>query len=501
MKKTLFVHVGTHKTGSSAIQRFLTENRDRLENYGYKYDFINKDEINHCAFDFVNEGKGLRLDNGFNYIFSCENLYIDFDQIKYFLLDKANEFEIKIIIYLRRQDAMKQSVYNQVVKTGFFSGKIYQEHHYNLNYYVFLDKVAQLFSKENIIVRPYEKSQFVGGSIYADFLNILDIKLSSDFRVDDSVVNPSLSHDGLEYCLYINKLNLPVALKDQINRKVIKLESVEKHHQMFREHNILPPVRRRKIIENYAESNAKIATEYLKGNGGVLFKDPLPDINEAWVPPLPITQEKAYSITQFIYSLNSKLVYNVFKHMISSSENTASYIEAKDFLLPVFRKALSEIEIGILEKGGSENDVINELFAASRLLRTITPDNFFASTYEYTPDISSKSIVGGYVELVSTGGDPFFELLKITEELGNITYIRLTIDAPDKTIAQCFFNTKDNSYYSSDNYVERELNKGLNEVYFIIEDAGFDGQLRIDPGQIAGIFKIKEIVIKTGYQK
>ncbi|MFI3157871.1 MAG: hypothetical protein QX199_17120 [Methylococcaceae bacterium] len=497
--KKIFVHVGTHKTGSSAIQKFLTQNRDNLIKYNYRYDFIPEEGINHSTLDFVNKGQELQLDNNFNYIFSSEDLYINFECIKCFLLDKSNEFEIKIIIYLRRQDIMKQAVYNQIVKMGHFAEKIYQDHHYNLDYSVFLGKMSKLFSKRNIIVRPYESSQFYGGSIYADFLNILGLKLSSDFQFDDEVVNPSLSNDGLEYCLYINKLNLAFSVRDQINKMVIQLESITKHHRMFREHNILPPVRRRKIIAAYSVSNAKIAREYLNRSNGMLFTDPLPDINEPWSSPLCINQEKAYSITKSIYSLNRSLIYNAFKHTNFSSGNPDYYSEAKDFLLPVFRKVLSEFEIKELEKDSSENDVLRKVFETLKLYCALTPDNFFDLIYNYTPNISKKSIVGGYIELVSTGGDPFFELLPLTINDGSVTYIKLIIDSPAKTIAQCFFNIKNSSYYPTECCIERQLDKGLNEVYFIIDDARFSGQLRIDPGTIAGVFKIKEIIIKTSY--
>lgn len=37
MKKTLYIHAGTHKTGTTAIQKFLSANRDLLAKNGYLY--------------------------------------------------------------------------------------------------------------------------------------------------------------------------------------------------------------------------------------------------------------------------------------------------------------------------------------------------------------------------------------------------------------------------------------------------------------------------------
>ncbi len=496
--KKIFVHIGTHKTGSTAIQRFLAKNRHNLIQYNYKYDFVSEGEINHCNLDFMAEGKGLELNKNFNYIFSNENLYTNFFNIKDFLLDKVADFEVNIIIYLRRQDIMKQAVYNQVVKTSGFTGKIYQDHHYNLNYYSFLNKLSAIFPKKNIIVRPYESSQFYGGSIYADFLNILNINLSSEFLVNDFIFNPSLSNDKLEYCLYINKLDLPVSLRTQINELVVRSESIKEGNQIFREHNTLPPFRRRKIIDYYGPSNTKIAKEFLNRDDGRLFKDPQPETNGTWKKPPSINYKTALSITKFIYTLNKKLLYSAFKHIVSSSKNSNSYNEAKDFLLPIFKNVLSNIEIDALKQGKSEKDLLRNKFESSDLHCIINTENFIDLTSSFSPDISHKAAVNGHIELLSKGGDPYFELFPITGNRGNIIYIKLIIDSPDKTFAECFFKINGNSHYLNESYIRKELNKGLNETYFVIDDERFNGQLRIDPGLIAGIYKIKEIVIKTG---
>ena len=50
-KKTIYFHIGTHKTGTTAIQKFLVTNKDELLNLGYKYDYFDKQEMNQGYLD------------------------------------------------------------------------------------------------------------------------------------------------------------------------------------------------------------------------------------------------------------------------------------------------------------------------------------------------------------------------------------------------------------------------------------------------------------------
>jgi len=49
-KKTIFFHIGTHKTGTTALQSFFVQNRTYLKTKGFHYDFYNKLETNQCYF-------------------------------------------------------------------------------------------------------------------------------------------------------------------------------------------------------------------------------------------------------------------------------------------------------------------------------------------------------------------------------------------------------------------------------------------------------------------
>ena len=63
---------------------------------------------------------------------------------------------VKIICYLRRQDDLKQSIYNQSVKVG-FSEEVIAHDKYPLDYYSLLEKWSAAFGRDNVIVRVYSK--------------------------------------------------------------------------------------------------------------------------------------------------------------------------------------------------------------------------------------------------------------------------------------------------------------------------------------------------------
>ena len=146
--KTLYIHIGTPKTGSTAIQFFCTENREILKKKGYcypdfPYRYKGKSKRRNGVFlvgkyrdengewrveeeeKIFSEGmsKIKELFKSFdNVILSDEGIWLATKSRKKELWKKlqkeakSNDFEIKIIVYLRRQDEYAESNWNQRIK-------------------------------------------------------------------------------------------------------------------------------------------------------------------------------------------------------------------------------------------------------------------------------------------------------------------------------------------------------------------------------------------------
>ena len=191
MSKTIFLHIGTLKTGTSAIQDFLVLNRKALSKQGILYPqksrrdyFKTRDgETIVPAQKFKNYQKLVHLSRtkDRHVILSNEafSLMYDASAIK----AAIGDVETVIICYLRRQDDFIQSYYNQEVKLAgnYRKIKAYQPPT-TLDYYELLDRWARIFGRENIIVRLYEKQQFKDQDLIVDFLTLFGIEWSDAFK-------------------------------------------------------------------------------------------------------------------------------------------------------------------------------------------------------------------------------------------------------------------------------------------------------------------------------
>ena len=193
---TVYIHVGTPKTGTSAIQVFCSKNRKLLKekgvcypNLGFDFPGISSNRNGHClnAHIFDENHKRLRdqerevadqalekltgmLDNFPVFVLSDEHIWNNKDITTERLLHYKEKLaeagaDMKIIVYLRRQDGLLISRWNQEVKQNFNSvavmtceeylaasekkeKKIYQ-------YAQKLDEIAAVIGKNNLIVRRF----------------------------------------------------------------------------------------------------------------------------------------------------------------------------------------------------------------------------------------------------------------------------------------------------------------------------------------------------------
>ena len=137
MKEPLiYLHLGLHKTGSTSIQNFLCANQKKLIGRGVLYpkagrlnnsdghhNFaweINKDERleSNVSDQWNNLAKEIMLNKPNLVVISSEDFEkFNLEEIRV-LKNKLMRYQVKIIIYLRRQDKWHQSLYKQLVKTG-----------------------------------------------------------------------------------------------------------------------------------------------------------------------------------------------------------------------------------------------------------------------------------------------------------------------------------------------------------------------------------------------
>jgi hypothetical protein len=309
-KKTICFHIGTTKTGSTSIQDFLTANRGALQRKGV--DVFTERETDPAR--SMRAGNYLEDRIGPSFAFegyeqwvpefirritaSPAETIILTEELSWFTIVHTKrhplfyEFvaalqavaDLKLIVYLRRQDTFLMSSYQEMLKNGWLNGKTCRQQmktrdHRYLEYRERLEGLIPLAGKENIIVRPFEGGQFSGGSLMTDFLHCAGISLTDEFTLLDRKSNVGMSPFLTEImrCLSFfgyTKIDLaPIVRAKKVQERWLNGQ---------RAHQYLSPRDRRQYMERFAEGNRWIARELLGREDGILFYEPLPEDDGTW---------------------------------------------------------------------------------------------------------------------------------------------------------------------------------------------------------------------------
>ena len=298
--KKIYLHIGLHKTGTTTLQNFLSRNKKVLLNYGYLYP-----ESGMTYFGHHNLPWQVRPDPRFsnkhgtwqdlhaeiesksvnNIILSSE----DFESLPPDSIEKVRQelqpYETQLIVYLRRQDSLIQSMYTQLIKGGHrgtfsnflreaknVNSKLSQRFQFDLH----LKPWTDCFNIDNVIVRPLEKQQLHDRHICWDFLNNIQLlKYDREKFTKPQELHGSPSHETLEILRYVSN-----TLDNHIVKKSGKeqgrfLEPILKYYQKNQSNkdkfNQLSRSESLDILKIFSKSNSNVAREYLAREDGQLF--------------------------------------------------------------------------------------------------------------------------------------------------------------------------------------------------------------------------------------
>jgi len=208
---TANLHIGAPKCASSLIQGLFNEPEAREILGGiYDPDLSREIQVRSPATDFSDpnyqkvlaelkemvpdEDVLLSVENVFGMATHTPNSYSESVKVIDYLFDG---FEIRIFMYVRRQDTFMQSMYNQDVKRGelrTFKGYMDEANLENIHW----DVVADAYSAFDLTVRPFEKKVLETGG-YKDFADAIFQWMGVKVEIDNlPVINPSLSQGALE---------------------------------------------------------------------------------------------------------------------------------------------------------------------------------------------------------------------------------------------------------------------------------------------------------------
>ncbi len=310
--KTLYLHIGTPKTGTSALQHFCAHNRKVLLEKGISYpdlgfrfpgigknrnahflsyrEYLEKKKRNYEAEKKIREEGIQKLDAQFEeydtVLLSDEHIWNEPEMDTEALSELAGHFAeigvtVKIIVYLRRQDQVIQSYWAQKVKetsTLTFEKYMTKERYkfFRLDYATRLQEFADAVGKENIIVRCYEKQQYQGEqkNITSDFLHIFGLDITNEYKDADRVRNTSLEGPYLEVKRLLNTLPQFKTKRNYVVDLLKEQQEIDfENNVMERKKLYFTPEAEKEFMKVFDQENAKVAGEYLGRKDGVLFFD------------------------------------------------------------------------------------------------------------------------------------------------------------------------------------------------------------------------------------
>jgi hypothetical protein len=282
--RTIYLHIGTPKTGTSALQFGLYTAREELRSHGILYPeglIASPDDPKHQPlFNAIRSGNSRALasacdlirselsDDLHSVILSSEGFYhhiLEFHEGSWRLIQElARCCSLNIIVYLRPQAEYLESLYRQYVKNPRGVNESYYGSamtiqklmdrprvRQNLDYHGSLMQWASVVGNDRILVRRYAPD------VVDDFLSLLGVTLVRTGPRPRR--NPSLTREMAELLRSVN------ATFDNRQRGslIAEMEKALKLDPGRADTTILSPAEGRALMDRYRECNRRVAKHWL----------------------------------------------------------------------------------------------------------------------------------------------------------------------------------------------------------------------------------------------
>jgi hypothetical protein len=299
---TVYIHIGAPKTATSTLQAILARKAGKLAKAGVLYPALPRHGDAHHVLvcDLIEKFQGSRMpdfwygqfprgqawaslreeiagqgDDLQSVVISSELFFGQSRKLRPMLAEIKEHLAghtVKIVCYLRRQDQLYSSFFNQDVKGArqWADGpyQFYETHQiFQHTYFELLNIWGETFGPDNIVVRPYEPVQWLDGDIVADFCDATGIPALKSGSLES---NESLGPNQLYAKQCLNKVGYDKAINDDVLRLLTRLlpenpvkDTMYVHAGLYRRYK-----------KAWEETNSKLSQAYLQGE--TLFQQAMP---------------------------------------------------------------------------------------------------------------------------------------------------------------------------------------------------------------------------------
>lgn len=304
--RQLFLHVGLHKTGTSYLQRLLLQNRGLFAEAGLGLgpyqnlvtgshhpilEALDRPGGPEAVFARAAEAPGARL------LISSEGLSHEIHEKPGYLealhAAASRHFEPHLVIFLRRQDVLKESVYAEAVK-GWLEASIQEDDHYPYDHAARIDRLEAVFGPERVHVALYRDPG--PNDILGDLLAATGTEID---RGRLKPVPPQNVSTHRRNSLFLGQMPKPRNAESDaadriaphfIARVLASSEAIADDGVRY----LLSPRERHALVAAHVEGNrALVARRGLADPGAFVA---LPDPDAPWTPPAPISAAEVAAV-------------------------------------------------------------------------------------------------------------------------------------------------------------------------------------------------------------
>jgi len=231
-ERALVIHGGQHKTGSSAIQNTLASQRATLREQGWLYPHTGcllQEETGHRHRKLMSEikrGQEMPLwhklrdeirDWPGRVLVSHENFFSPHVDPAILRTQVPEDREVYLLAYLRHPADYVESCYREWVRRWKYSGTLH-DHYLQRRGYLDVEAQAQAwqnaFGAGHVLLRPYDRGHFEGGSVLTDFL--AQLGMAPSLAKVQASCNDSLNSAQVMVYLVANQLHASPLKRDAL---------------------------------------------------------------------------------------------------------------------------------------------------------------------------------------------------------------------------------------------------------------------------------------------
>ena len=324
MKRRLILHIGAHRTATSALQTYLFDNFKNLKTKGFLYPFrvrrhlklmnqifAGKRDVREAA-ETIAQRADDHPEDIHTIILSDEDICLRQDLS---LLGQFREiFDVKVVFTLRRQDTWLESWFLQNIKWQ-WNDKLshcslaefmaMREDFHWIHYDRYVRHLEQVFGADNIILNIHEKQQMQGGPIetFCHSIGLTDTSgFTSPARMNESFP-PKISE--FMRCLPLDQA--PTDYRSMLTSVCAGIGRGLSGGDATQSERIVPHADRGELMRHYQSGNHALAQRYFDRDA--LFLDPLPG-PDAPITDMTLPADSYVLMEQFVAPLMKAIIQN-----------------------------------------------------------------------------------------------------------------------------------------------------------------------------------------------